>query len=532
MEMNPIPGLKRDYPKLIGAMSEVLQALRDDTGEDDALRRSFHLAVDGFQAGIALLILVRDPDAEPPVLSVMEQRGLTTAQVAQVEKGESILGVSVKLIRGAIKDGVVKRIENPFFLTDAQKTHAFAEEHGKHFSAICAPIRDINRTRAVMYFCNVGQNPFEAYQESDAAWLEDYAAALGQVFSLVFYQQQRLEELAQQEGSDAPDMIGDSSATQKLRRLLHEVYLPMTAIQNPEPILIVGETGTGKEVVARYLHAYGSRAGKPFTVVNCYDIQDSLATARFSGHVRGAFTGAERAEPGYFRASDGGVIFLDEIGDLSEAGQGALMRAIDNRTVQPVGDTKTYKFDVLILLATNKNLETLVQQGKLKHDFYRRIATNRIELKPLRERPWDVPPLAAHFLRYWERRAKKKTLGFTEDALRAMAAYNWPGNVREIRTLCSKIVFHARPSARLDRATLLEVYPELGDRAKLGNESLSSMTLEEATNRFQRDLIFERIELFEGNRERARESLGMPPTTFRRYLRNLDIADDAGESQE
>jgi DNA-binding NtrC family response regulator len=134
-----------------------------------------------------------------------------------------------------------------------------------------------------------------------------------------------------------------------------------------------------------------------------------------------------------------------------------------------------------------------------------------------------VPPLAGYFLRYWERRAKKKTLGFTEDALRAMAAYNWPGNVREIRTLCSKLVFHAKPGARLDRAVLLDVYPEMGDRTKLGNESMVSMTLEEATAQFQKELILERIELFEGHHLRARDSLGVARSTFHRYLRNLDI---------
>jgi two-component system C4-dicarboxylate transport response regulator DctD len=141
---------------------------------------------------------------------------------------------------------------------------------------------------------------------------------------------------------------------------------------------------------------------------------------------------------------------------------------------------------------------------------------------PLRQHPWDVPPLMAHYLRFWEKRSRKKTLGLTPDALRALVAHSWPGNVREIRTLCSKLTFHARPNARIDRATLLEVYPELHEAPEIG-EQMMPQRFAPATTRFQKELILERVEQFDGDTQAARESLGLPGTTFRRYLRKLGL---------
>jgi transcriptional regulator with GAF, ATPase, and Fis domain len=253
-----------------------------------------------------------------------------------------------------------------------------------------------------------------------------------------------------------------------------------------------------------------------------------MAAARFSGHVKGAFTSADRDEPGYFRAADGGVLFLDEVGDLRPAGQGALLRALDNRTVNPVGDSRSHAFDVVVILATNVNLEEKVRAGGMREDFYRRIATSRIDLAPLRDRPWDIAPLLGFYLREWERRAKKKTLGFTAEALRLLVSYRWPGNVRDIKTLCFKLVAHAKPSSRIDTELLLRVYPQLKEASTVApaadEGAVTAQHLRSATNAFQKDLILRRIEAFEGDALAAGASLGMRnANTFRRYLRKVGL---------
>src|SRR6185503_4628826 len=382
------------------------------------------------------------------------------------ESGGSVKGVSSKLIRRAIQDQRLQIIENPFFLSEADRTLAFEATQGEHYSAICAPIRDdCGRMRAVVYLSNAGHDPDEAYGLLDGEILEAYTRALGQVFSVHLEKQRREQELAALKVrlvEGAPDLIGDSPQTLALRRILHEVHIPAATSRDPDPLLVLGESGTGKDLVARYIHAYGARAKKTLRVANCGEITDELASSRFSGHAKGAFTGALQSEPGFFRASNGGVLFLDEIGNLRPCAQAALLRALDNRAVTPVGETQEVTVDVYVILATNRDLDAAVREGSFREDLYRRFKTNQVRLTPLRERPWDVPPLAAYYVRCHERRTGKKTLGLTADAVRAMVGYSWPGNVREVKNVCSLLVMHAKLGARLDRAMLTQLYPEIG----------------------------------------------------------------------
>ena len=296
---------------------------------------------------------------------------------------------------------------------------------------------------------------------------------------------------------------------------------------DPEPLLVLGESGTGKDLVARYVHAYGARRGKPFRVVNCGEITDDLAAARFSGHARGAFTGADRAEAGFFRSAHGGVLFLDEIGELSLRAQAALLRAIDSRTVVPVGETQEHKVDVYVILATNRDLEKEIRERRFRADLYRRFKTSQVRLPPLRERPWDVPLLVAHFLRFHEQRTGKKTLGLTEEAMRALMAYPWPGNVREVKTVCGLIVMHAKVNERLSRQMVTGLYPDLerSEETDLDEALLAKGRFRQATYQFQRELILSRVELYQGDVRAARESLGLHKNTFRNRLRVLGLLD-------
>lgn len=312
--------------------------------------------------------------------------------------------------------------------------------------------------------------------------------------------------------------------TKTLRRILHEVYIPAAAAPDPDPIFIVGERGTGKDLVARYIHAYSARRDHPLIVVNCAEVTDELAASRFFGHKRGAFTGAVGDELGLFRAAHRGVLFLDEVGELTLRAQGTLLRVLENRTVMPVGQTNEIRVDVQVLLASNRDLEKALAERSIKADFLDRIRTQTIALQPLRERPWEIPALAQHYIAHHERRTLKKTQGFTQQALRLLVSYGWPGNVRELARVCSLLVTQARPGSHVDEALLVRCYPEIAAASPVGKTVLlDDLPMREAVRSFKRELFLARLERHNWDVEAARESMGLPKTTFRRYVSGLGI---------
>ena len=196
-------------------------------------------------------------------------------------------------------------------------------------------------------------------------------------------------------------------------------------------MLITGETGSGKEMVARLIHARSRRRAKPFIVVECAALQESLLQSELFGHERGAFTGADRAKPGLFEVAHGGTIFLDEIGEVSQATQVKLLRVLDASTFRHVGGTSEIKVDVRVLAATNRDLPALVRQGLFREDLYYRLRTISVELPPLRTRPDDIDLLARHFAALInERYGFRKRIG--EAAMALLRGHAWPGNVREL----------------------------------------------------------------------------------------------------
>jgi transcriptional regulator with GAF, ATPase, and Fis domain len=517
----------RDYARLFGAMNEVLKVLTSGGDEQDALRRSFADASAGFGADKALLLVV---ESEAPLrLQAICSGGLSDAQVRACERGESVSGVSSSVIRTVFNTRRPRLIENPLFQKDQDQTPALA---GHNYSVLCSPVLDPLRdvTLAVMYFQKTGTTPEEAYGDTDGAWLEGYASALGRTFAFHFQRERserELKDLLDPERPDnAPELIGDSAHAQALRRELHETHIPAAEAPDPEPLLILGEKGTGKDLVARYVHAYSARRGAPFVAVNCAEITDELAAARFFGHRKGAFTSAITDEPGFFRAAHRGFLFLDEIADLSPRAQATLLRVLENRTLVPVGDTKEIRVDVQVVLATNRDPAQAVEEGALRADLFDRFKTQAIRLQPLRERSWDVPALAQHWIAHHERRTRKKTLGLDQEALRALVSYAWPGNVRELARVCSLLITHAKAGARLDRALLARACPEIvngSPNPNAGPVLWDDARMRTATRAFQRELILSRLERHDWNTRAARLSLGLSKTTFHRYAAALDI---------
>ena len=229
------------------------------------------------------------------------------------------------------------------------------------------------------------------------------------------------------------DMIGPGTAMRNLRSYLGKVAL------SDVNVMITGETGTGKELAAKFVHERSSRRLKPLVSMNCAAIPDSLLESELFGYERGAFTGAHAATEGKLKAADGGTVFLDEIGDMSQYAQAKILRAIESREIQRLGSSKGIPINIRIIAATNRELETLVERGEFRRDLYFRLNVARVHLPALRERKEDIPPLLSHYLNDMNMRYGRQVRRFTEGALDSLLAYQWPGNVRELKNLLEAI---------------------------------------------------------------------------------------------
>ncbi|KAF1029988.1 MAG: Regulatory protein AtoC [Pseudomonas sp.] len=239
-------------------------------------------------------------------------------------------------------------------------------------------------------------------------------------------------------------LVGDSPA---FRRVLHAVD---SVRDSNATILLTGESGTGKEMVARAIHKHGNRADKPFVAVNCAAIPEGLLESEMFGHRKGAFTGAVADRVGRFQQADKGTLFLDEVGDMPLALQAKILRALQERVIEPVGDPRERKVDVRVIAATNKNLLDAVANKEFREDLYYRLNVFPIPLPALRERVEDIGPLARHFAQTLSATAGKRITGFSPEALQAMAAYSWPGNIRELQNC-------------VERATIVAANPVIED---------------------------------------------------------------------
>ncbi|HTK68231.1 MAG TPA: sigma-54 dependent transcriptional regulator [Candidatus Eisenbacteria bacterium] len=319
---------------------------------------------------------------------------------------------------------------------------------------------------------------------------------------------ERLESenrLLRREG--APELIADSRAMQPVLNLLRRIG-PSTA-----NVLITGEHGTGKEVMARWLHELSPRAERPLVTVNAGGLAEGVFESELFGHVKGAFTDARVDRIGYFEMADGGTLFLDEIGNLKTAQQAKLLRVLQTGELTRVGSSRAKQVDVRVLAATNIDIRQEVSEGRFREDLLYRLNTVEIHLPPLRERAEDIPRLATSFLARAAARYGKRIVGFTPEALAVMAAHPWPGNVRELEHAVERAVLLASEDARIGPAELL-----LRPVAE-GSGRLEDMTLDEV----ERHLIRRALDRHEGNVSRAADALGLSRSALYRRLQQHDL---------
>jgi len=300
---------------------------------------------------------------------------------------------------------------------------------------------------------------------------------------------------------------------------------------NRTTVLMTGESGTGKSLLARAIHHRSPRRDKPFIEVSCGALPETLLESELFGHVRGAFTGAHADKPGRFMAADGGTLFLDEINSASPAMQIKLLRVLQEKSFEPVGSSQTKTIDVRVILATNTDLQQLVAEQKFRQDLYYRINVVNIRLPSLRERLSDIPLLSNHFLRTFANQTGREVLSFSDAAMTAMQRYTWPGNVRELENAIERaVVLSRRPQIELeDLPDALQVFtPARVAVAQFEEVIDKAMPLEQALEGPERKIIENALKRNNYNRQETAAELNINRTTLYKKMRKYRL--DIGEA--
>jgi two-component system nitrogen regulation response regulator NtrX len=324
-------------------------------------------------------------------------------------------------------------------------------------------------------------------------------------------------------------MIGESYAMVKLRE-----QVAMAAPTNGR-VLIFGENGTGKELVARNIHQLSRRRTAPFVEVNCAAIPEDLIESELFGHVRGAFTGAVADRRGKFEAAHGGTIFLDEIADMSLKTQAKVLRVLQEQVMEAVGGSSRIRVDARVLAATNKDLTAEIRAGRFREDLYFRLNVVPIFVPPLRDRQEDIPLLAEHFMAMLAREYGRRPKTFEADAIIALRQYVWPGNVRELRNVVERLMIMV-PGERISSRDLSFLDQSLtpgSDVPAAAERAAVAAPLHEARDRFERDYILRALAAQQGNISRTADMLGIERSNLYRKMRGFGIAPSRrGEDEE
>lgn len=380
-------------------------------------------------------------------------------------------------------------------------------------SLLCVPLAVFQRVIGCIYLDSTSQaNRFhEDHLQLMAAIAGISAVALDNARRVQWLEQenQRLTTEISQEQS----LVGEGSRMREIYQFLSK------AAPSDSTVLIEGESGTGKELAARALHRNSPRASKPFVAINCAAIPETLLESDLFGHERGAFTGAAGQKKGRLEVADGGVVFLDEIGELAPALQVKLLRVLQEREFERVGGTHTIKVDIRLIAATNRDLNEAVRQGQFRQDLYYRLAVVKVTMPPLHERKEDIPMLTRHFVQKHAKRCKVKPRPVSREAMAALVSYEWPGNVRELENAIERALVMGS-----SEMLLLEDLPEsLLEQSP--NPEVAEGKYHANVMELKKQLILDAVEQTRGNYVEAAGVLGVHPNYLHRLIRNLGLKD-------
>jgi transcriptional regulator with GAF, ATPase, and Fis domain len=483
----------------VSSVDELLEALLDDV-----------IQLTGAARGIVLLV---DPgDSKTTIPRVRASRNVRSEAIADPS--------------GAISDSIVRQVietKRPIIVSDALTDTTFGKSESvialQLSSVMCAPLLNQGETVGALYVANDEvKHLFERKQLDLLTIFAGQASLILQNAMLLSALRADKEKLqGELEDKRFGEIIGACAS-------MMEVFRKLTKVAATDiSVLITGETGTGKELIARELHRRSNRAAGPFVTVNCGAIPENLMESEMFGHVKGAFTGAIASRAGKFQQADAGTLFLDEVGELTPQLQVKLLRAIQERVVYRVGDNRPERCDIRIVAATNRNLEEMIKTGEFREDLYYRLNVVNLWLPPLRDRGDDVFIIAKALLSKYADEMASPVRGFSPPALAAIRKASWPGNIRQLENRIKKALV-------LCEKTLLGA-----EDLDLGADAESPIVpLEKAKEDFQRRYVLEVLERNNGNRTQTARDLGVDPRTIFRYLEKEQnpIPSGAGASDE
>jgi transcriptional regulator with GAF, ATPase, and Fis domain len=435
---------------------------------------------------------------------------LTEADEFDIKVARNVKRENIADAVSQLSDSIIAKVvktRRPVIISDAMNDDEFAAAKSvmqlRVSSVICVPLLDRGRLLGLIY---IGNDAIRSlFQEETMRLVTIFSAQASLIVAnALLVNELRLDNRRLHERLEQVrfgEIVGTSAPMQQVFRKVEKIAATDISV------LITGETGTGKELIAREIHQRSPRVGKPFITINCGAIPENLLESELFGHVKGAFTGAIASKQGKFQAADGGTLFLDEIGEMAIELQVKLLRALQERIVVRVGDTRSESVDIRILAATNRELEKEIAAGRFREDLYYRLNVVNLHLPPLRDRGEDVLVLARYLLSRYGREYDAKVKGFSPNASVAIRKHNWPGNIRELENRIKKAVVLCESTVigPDDLGLTADVVPAI-------------LNLSDAKDRFQREYINEVLALNNGNRTKTARDLGVDPRTIFRHL--------------
>jgi Nif-specific regulatory protein len=443
-------------------------------------------------------------------------------EIALGPKGPFLKHYSLNMGEGIA--GWVAQKNTSLIVNDASKDPRFypeiAQKIGFPASAILAvPMRVKDKLVGVVEIIN--KRGGKKFGEDDLQWLEAFStqAALA-IQNAQSYQKARNELSILQEKVSKDE--GYHTFIAESRVILEKLEIARRAAATDSSVLLLGESGVGKELFAEQIHLASPRTTRPFIRVNCAAIPEPLLESELFGHVKGAFTDAIADRRGRFELADGGTIFLDEVADMPIALQAKLLRVIQNKTFERVGSSESMRVDVRIIAATNRNLEAQVAEKKFRADLFYRLNVLPINIPPLRERREDIPLLADFFLKKHSRETKKQIQGFSDSAMQELLSYSWPGNVRELENAIERAVVFSRDD------TIRPEFLILNNGPIQDGDTYSQKTLREALNIFKKHFITKALEANGWHQTRTAQALDIQRSYLSKLVRELNIMRERG----
>ncbi|HOJ51165.1 MAG TPA: sigma 54-interacting transcriptional regulator [Syntrophales bacterium] len=437
----------------------------------------------------------------------------------EVAHGIELDGMQVSYRLGEGITGMVAQTGKPVAIPILGKDPLFLDRTGarrslniNELSFLCVPI--IYDRRVVGILSADKWNKIVSNLDGELALLSSIAELIAKAVYILSVEEEnrRLRFMLSNEKSPSSEIIGQSKAMQDVYRLIDSVALSNATV------LIYGETGTGKELVARAIHKNSNRANGPLVMVNCAAIPDTLIESELFGYDKGAFTGALRSHRGKFEEATGGTIFLDEVAELSPAAQAKLLRVLQEKVFQPLGSSRTVKTDARVIAATNRSLEVCVENGSFRKDLYYRLSVFPIYLPPLRERGNDIIMLADHFVLKYAKEVGKNIRRISPAVIDIFMNHSWPGNVRELENCIERAVLLAEG----DTIEMVHLPPSLQVKTREGSERESGR-FQAIIEAQEKALIIDALKEFNGNQSMAARSLGLTKRIIQYKIKKLGI---------